>query len=265
MESKPDIFALHGKTALITGAGGYLGAAISAGLARAGAHVMLNGRQAEPLETLAATLNDQGLSAETALFDITDETAVSAFFKARQAAPLHVLVNNAYRGGAGTLITSEDQAYAESYNITIIAAQRLVKHALPGLHAAAANGGASIINIASMYALVSPDQKIYGAAENANPPYYGAAKAALLQWTRYAACELGPRGIRVNAISPGPFPSSDVQKDDPAFASTLAEKTPLGRLGVPEELSGPVVFLASAASSYVNGENLVVDGGWTCW
>ena len=106
---------------------------------------------------------------------------------------------------------------------------------------------------------------LFRSAGAANPPFYGAAKAALLQWTRYLACELGPQGIRVNEISPGAFPSEGFQIANPECARQLIGKVPLGRFGKPSELKGPVVFLASAASSYVNGANLVVDGGWTCW
>jgi NAD(P)-dependent dehydrogenase (short-subunit alcohol dehydrogenase family) len=116
-----------------------------------------------------------------------------------------------------------------------------------------------------MYAMISPDQRIYESASGVNPPFYGAAKAALLQWTRYAACEFGAEGIRVNSISPGPFPSELVQKGSPAFIEKLANKVPMGRVGQSAEIKGPILFLASSASSFVNGANIVVDGGWTCW
>jgi NAD(P)-dependent dehydrogenase (short-subunit alcohol dehydrogenase family) len=98
-----------------------------------------------------------------------------------------------------------------------------------------------------------------------NPPHYGAAKAALLQYTRYAAVHLAPQGIRVNAISPGPFPPEAVQQRDPTFAAALTQKVPMGRLGKPEDMGGAVVFLASSASRFVTGANLPVDGGWTAW
>ncbi len=116
-----------------------------------------------------------------------------------------------------------------------------------------------------MYAMVSPDLGVYDSGNVANPPFYGAAKGALLQWTRYAACEFGKEGIRVNSISPGPFPSDAVQEKDPDFIMRLAKKVPMGRIGLAKEIKGPTLFLASSASSYVNGSNLVVDGGWTCW
>ena len=126
-------------------------------------------------------------------------------------------------------------------------------------------GDASVINIASMYGLVSPDLNIYDTVQSSNPPFYGAVKAALIQWTRYAACEFGPEGIRVNSISPGAFPSELVQKENPEFIRRLEHKIPMGRIGQAGEVCGSVVFLASMASSYVNGSNLAVDGGWTSW
>ncbi len=116
-----------------------------------------------------------------------------------------------------------------------------------------------------MYGVVSPDPRIYTETTRPNTPEYGAAKAGLLQLTRYLACQLGPMCIRVNSISPGPFPAPAVQQADPEFIRRLGHKNPLGRIGSPDELAGPVVFLASDASSYVTGANIVVDGGWTAW
>jgi gluconate 5-dehydrogenase len=124
--------------------------------------------------------------------------------------------------------------------------------------------GGSIINISSIYGIVSPDPSIYGTSGFNNPPAYGAGKAAVLQFTRYAACHLASKGIRVNSISPGAFPNKEVQENK-KFISNLKRKIPLGRIGEPEDLAGAVVFLASDASSYVTGSNIVVDGGWTAW
>jgi NAD(P)-dependent dehydrogenase (short-subunit alcohol dehydrogenase family) len=126
-------------------------------------------------------------------------------------------------------------------------------------------GGASVVNIASMYGSVSPDPSIYGTSGANNPPSYGAAKAGLIQFTKYAACHLAAEGIRVNCISPGPFPAKRYLDQDPEFKGRLQKKVPMGRTGDPQELQGPLLFLASDASSYVTGINLPVDGGWTAW
>ena len=120
-----------------------------------------------------------------------------------------------------------------------------------------------IVNISSMYGIVSPDPANYKDAKKfANPPHYGAAKAGLIQLTRYAAVHLAKYNIRVNSISPGPFPGESVKKNSD-FIKVLSKNLPLGRIGDPIELLGPVIFLLSSASSYITGENIVVDGGWT--
>jgi NAD(P)-dependent dehydrogenase (short-subunit alcohol dehydrogenase family) len=112
---------------------------------------------------------------------------------------------------------------------------------------------------------VSPDPAIYGDSGKNNPPFYGAAKAGLIQLTRYLAVHLAKRGVRVNSVSPGPFPPPSIATVSPEFHAELCRKTPMGRIGAAEELAGPVLFLLSDASTYVTGIDLPVDGGWTAW
>jgi len=259
-------FSLEDRRVLVTGATGYLGSAMALGLAELGATVLVNGRNRDRVEEVVTELLSTGLLALPAIFDINDEDAVREWFAQYRDAPMHGLVNNAYAGGAGSIEMATEEDYRSSYEVTLVSAHRLVQYALPGLRAAVKDcGNASVVNIGSMYSMVSPDQRVYENKSGANPPFYGAAKAALLQWTRYAACEFGHEGIRVNAISPGPFPSESVQTSSPEFVSILAGKVPLGRVGRAQEIQGPLSFLISDASSFVNGSNLVVDGGWTCW
>jgi len=266
MNTGTKIFSLQGKTALVTGATGYLGRAMAFILAEAGATVLINSRSQERCAVLVNEIKQSGFLAECAVFDVTSETAVHEFASSLNGGVLDILINNAYVGGAGTVELADSTAYAASYDVTMLAAHTLVNALLPNLRAGvSSNGDASVINLASMYAIVSPDQRIYDSKSGANPPFYGAAKAALLHWTRYAACEFGKEGIRVNAISPGPFPSDVVQREQPKFISRLAQKVPMNRIGASKEIQGPVLFLASSASSYVTGTNIVVDGGWTCW
>jgi gluconate 5-dehydrogenase len=116
-----------------------------------------------------------------------------------------------------------------------------------------------------MYGVVSPDFRIYDDyKEFFNPPDYGAAKAGVIQLTKYYAAYYAPYNINVNCISPGPFPSPEVQKEI-EFIKQLENKNPQKRIGRPDDLKGVVIFLASEASSYITGQNINVDGGWTIW
>lgn len=262
------LFRLDGKVCVVTGGAGHLGAAMSAALAEAAGHVCVVGRTASSIARHAQILRDRGWSAEAIAADVTMAEDVAALVAdiARRHGRLDVLVNNAHAGRPGIMTDSKARDYVSAIEISVAAAAELVNAAGNLLrNAVRAGGDASVINIASMYGMVSPDPRIYGHSGMNNPPHYGAAKAALLQYTRYAACHLAPQGIRVNAISPGPFPPEAAQRRDPEFASALAEKVPMGRLGHPEDLAGAIVFLASPAARYVTGANLPVDGGWTAW
>jgi NAD(P)-dependent dehydrogenase (short-subunit alcohol dehydrogenase family) len=264
-----DKFRLDGRVALITGAAGQLGRHMSHALAAAGAHVVLNGRRRAALDELAAEIGTLGERASVACFDITQQELVNTHIAeiGTNFHRLDILVNNASAGRPATLDDSRAADFEDSYRVNVIAAFNLLQAATPLLKAAGREnpGGASVINIASMYGSVSPDPTIYGSSGANNPPFYGAAKAGLIQMTRYAACHLAPDKIRVNCISPGAFPAEKYLQQDPAFRERLYSKNPMHRIGDPCELQGPLLFLASDASSYVTGINLAVDGGWTCW
>jgi len=261
------IFMLDGKVALVTGAAGHLGQSIVKALCETGAHVILNGRTAAKIEQLAEKMINQGYKVSTAIVDITNERELIKYFKRFNNDRLDIIVNNAYAGKSGCMEGVSENDFALTYQVVVTAAFRIIQLARPFLETAAKqnSGGASVINIASMYGTVSPDLGIYGNSGLNNPPYYGAAKAALIQLTRYMACQLAPAGIRVNCISPGPFPREEIVLNNPQFYKELCRKNPMNRIGRPDELKGPVLFLASDASSYVTGINLPVDGGWTTW
>ena len=266
MAAGKNLFTLSSKTALVTGATGYLGKAISMSLAEAGALVLINGRDQEKVDNFSKEIRDLGFKAESAVFDITSECNVECFFGKRKELPLDIIVNNAYSPSLGSIETGLSDDYRTSFEIGLISPHNIIKCALPSLRLAKkTNGDASVINIASMYGMVSPDIRIYSSKECFNPPFYGATKAGLIQLSKYAACEFGAEGIRVNALSPGPFPSDKAKIDDPELIGRIINKVPLNRIGLPEELKGPILFLSSPASSFVTGINLIVDGGWNAW
>lgn len=257
-------FRLDGRVAFVSGAGGHLGSAISRALAAAGAHVLLNGRRREPLQALCDDLAAAGHAAEVLAFDVTD--AESLRRELGRLERLDLLVNNAHAGRTARWEAATAEDFRQAYEVGVVAAQQAMLAAQPALERAAALAGhASIVNIASMYGVVSPDPRVYGDTGHDSPPFYGAAKAALLQLTRHGACALGPRGIRVNAVTPGPFPRPQAQEKFPELMGRLAAKTALGRLGRAEELAGIVAFLASDAAGYITGATIPVDGGWTAW
>tara|TARA_R110002033_G_scaffold73643_4_gene125009 strand:- start:1863 stop:2654 length:792 start_codon:yes stop_codon:yes gene_type:complete len=259
-------FDLTGKTIFISGATGHLGQHMARSVAASGGNVLVNGRNAAKCEALCEELRGDGQKAETAIFDITDSEATGHWFQNYSDKALDGLVNNAYAGGGGTIETAQDEEYQSAYNSAVISAQRLIRFALPALRKAKHDhGDASIVNIISMYGLVSPNPANYSQPQATNPPFYGAAKAALAQFTRYSACEFGAEGLRTNAVAPGPFPAPNVCAEQPEFIEKLKQSVPMKRIGQGHEIGGPVTFLLSPAASYVNGATLTVDGGWTSW
>ena len=132
-------------------------------------------------------------------------------------------------------------------------------------NAMATRGSGSLVLFSSMYGSVSPDPGVYEEPMNPNPIEYGVGKAGLQQMARYLAVHYGPHGVRCNTISPGPFPNPTIQRDQPEFVQRLSAKVPLQRVGQAPEIAGAVAFLLSDASTFITGQNLAVDGGWTAW
>lgn len=263
---KLKLFNLEGKNAFISGATGYLGRQMAFALAEAGAHVLINSRSKDKCQELVKELNELGYSAETAPFNVVDESDVNQFIDTFDKNKIDIVVSNSYAGGSGSLELSKNANFIESYESSVMGANNLLRAFLPYMrNAVKENGYASFITIGSMYGVVIPDQRVYESKKVVNPPFYGASKAALIHWTKYAACEFSNENIRFNSISPGPFPNKETQNSNPEFVKKLINKVPMGRIGCAEELKGPIVFLASNASSYVNGTNMMVDGGWTAW
>lgn len=261
MYTLENLFNIKNKKIVITGGYGYLGSEITKALIDLGAEVIMLGRDEEKGNKLSYEVSKR----ENYLFylcDVSDYNNIKSVFELikKDQNYIDILINNASYGCTKKFEDFDEEDWVKGIDGTINNYFRITQSSLSLLK----KPGAKIINIASMYGMVSPDPKIYGNSGFDNPANYGAGKAAIIQLTKYLAVHLAKDGINVNCISPGPFPSKKVQENK-KFIEQLNSKVPLTRIGQPNELIGAVLLLASNASSYINGHNLVVDGGWTIW
>ncbi|HOW27021.1 MAG TPA: SDR family oxidoreductase [Elusimicrobiota bacterium] len=247
------LFSCRGRVAVVSGGEGLIGREIVRGLVSLGARV--TSADSRPPRSPAGR--------STVKLDITRQSSIrSAFEKVRKReGRLDILVNCAYpRTKDWGTPSGEKRAESWKKNVDAhlggyffssqIAAEMMTE-----------SGGGSIINIASIYGVVGPDFGIYEKTSMTTPAAYAAIKGGVIAFTRYLATRYGKKGVRVNAVSPGGV--ADGQS--PAFVKQYVRRTPLGRMADPGDIVGAVAYLASDASSYVTGINLLVDGGWTAW
>lgn len=254
---------LSGKVAIVTGAAGWLGAAMSRALAEAGAAVAVSSRDAARAQQFAQSLPGGGHRAFA--LDLNDESAIPGLVEAvvSELGQVDILVNNAYGGTAPSIDTATAADFNRAYHTGVTSYFLLARAVVDHLRSRGAPG--SIINIASMYGVVASYPDAYTDFGINSPPNYHGLKGGLIHLTRHLAAYWADDQVRVNAISPGPFPSPRVQESQPEFVEKLAARVPLKRMGQPEELKGLVVLLASDAGSFITGQNILVDGGWTVW
>lgn len=258
------LFTLEGKIVVVTGGAGYLGTAISEAMVEAGATVYIASSNEEKCKKLANELSQKSSALCKGLYlDICDEVSINNCFSKiiKETGTIDVLINNASFSAPGNIESMSEANWLKGLDGTINGVFRCTKAILPIMINQASG---VVINISSMYGTVSPNPNIYGDSGFNNPVNYGAGKAAINQFTRYVACHYGKYGVRANTVSPGTFPNEEVQKNK-KFINQLEAKNPLERIGKPEDLKGVMIFLASSASSYITGENVSVDGGWTAW
>jgi NAD(P)-dependent dehydrogenase (short-subunit alcohol dehydrogenase family) len=252
-----DLFNIKEKVFLVTGAYGLIGKHVCKFLADNDAIVIAIGRREEKLKDL----KKEKETITIIKTDISSESEVISLYKnlTKKIKKVDVIVNIAAKSTSNTfenLVTKEwDEVIATNLRGTFLMCRE-------GVNSGLFKKGSSIINISSIYGIVSPDQRIYGDTGINSSLVYGSSKAGVIQLTKYLATYLADRGIRVNCISPGGIFNNQPEY----FLQRYVKKTPLGRMGAVDDILGTIVFLSSEkASGYITGANIVIDGGFTIW
>lgn len=257
MGEKFEKIALENKTVAITGGYGYLGEGIALSMEAHGANVYVLGRDKAKFDEKFASTSIQFQQC-----DISSEESIVNALKTiyDTEGQIDAMVNNAfYLSPSTNQETISEESWSGGIDGSLNSVHRCIKAVIPYLKTTKGK----IINVASMYGIVAPDMELYSdCPEHTNPAVYGVAKAGVIQMTKYYSSLLGKYEINVNSVSPGPFPNVNTQMNQD-FVRKLELKTSLNRIGSQRDIGGAFVFLASNASDFITGHNLVVDGGWT--
>jgi|TARA_B110000495_G_scaffold109731_1_gene94980 NAD(P)-dependent dehydrogenase (short-subunit alcohol dehydrogenase family) len=260
------IFDLNGKVIIITGSSGMLGTQYAYALSECGANVVLADIDISKSKITEKQIkNFFSTDPMSIKLDLTNKESILSMTSTviKKYSKIDVLINNAaYQGNSKIRSSGFENLELETWNQAIdvnltgvfLCCQSIGKQMIK-------QKSGNIINIASTYGLVGPDQRIYGKSGQNSAIFYAATKSAILNLTRYLATYWEGKGIRVNTFSPGGVENNQ----DPNFIKRYSKKTPLGRMAKKDEYVGSIIFLASDASSYMTGSNLIVDGGWTAW
>lgn len=257
------LFDLSGRTALISGASGYLGGAMAAALAEVGCNVVVSSTDLGRAETTAAglPLTVEGQAHHGVSLNLFDHDSLESGFADAVAAAgsIDILINNGNSSSPHDLtnVTGEifdrQMRQASAY---FLLARYLHDHVVER------KVGGSVVMIGSMYGVVGSYPDAYEGICAASPVQYHTLKGGILHMTRHLAAYWGKDRVRVNCLSPGPFPGDSAPQE---LVERLKTKSPMARIGLPHELKGALILLASDAGSYITGQNLLVDGGWTAW
>jgi gluconate 5-dehydrogenase len=256
------LFDLSGKTVLITGARGHLGHAMAEALAEAGARIIVGSRDRDAAIDAAKGIGGRQAGRHLGVrIDQLDADSIESGFEeaVRASDGIDILVNNGHEGlGEDWTTVTAEQFDRQLRNLT--GYFLLARKTHDQLRTAGRPG--SVIMIGSMYGVVGSYPDAYDGVCAASPAPYHALKGGVVHLTRHLAVYWATDNVRVNCLSPGPFPGPQAPAE---LVRRLKDKSPMKRMGRPHELKGAVVFLASEASSYITGQNLIVDGGWTAW
>tara|TARA_B100001750_G_C15421485_1_gene553183 strand:+ start:322 stop:1119 length:798 start_codon:yes stop_codon:yes gene_type:complete len=260
------LFDLSDKIVVLTGAAGYLGKNYVDGLSQAGANVVLSDINYQGCKKIEKQMREKyDVDPLSVKLDLTDSKSIKCMISkiTKKYSSIDVLVNNAaYQGDKKIRSAGFEKLELGTWNKAInvnLTGIFLLCQAVGKIMLKQKSG--NIINISSTYGMVGADQRIYGKSGLNSPAFYAATKSGILNLTRYLASYWNRTGIRVNTLSPGGVENNQ----DKNFIKKYSEKTMLGRMARNDEYVGALIFLASNASSYMTGSNLVIDGGWTAW
>ena len=276
MGKLPELFDLSNRVAIVTGGSGLLGKQFARTLAEAGATVVLVDIDITHASDVVAYLQGQGLEADTFQVDVTNPASLKEMmnFVLEKYGQVDILVNSAAidpkfdpehaklnDGATGAFENFPLEMWNKALNVNLTGVFLACQAVIPAMLSV---GKGVIVNIASIYGMVGPDQRLYqkdGEQKQFKPVYYTVTKAGVLGLTKYLATYYAGKNIRVNALTPGGV----YHGHDDTFLKAYAYRAVMGRMANQDEMNGALLFLASDASSYMTGANLVVDGGWTAW
>ena len=256
------MFTLDGKVIVVTGGTRRYGLCMVEGLAEAGATVILTSRDRERAEEKARPLRERELRVYGTALEQGDDASINACVDGviAQHGRIDVLVNSARHIPAKPAFEVDRDELDKTFTINATGQILLTRRVIEGMRK---SGGGNIINIGSVYGMGGQDPRVYDNPDENVSFDYAIMKGGMIAWSKQLATVFAKDNIRCNCLSLGGFKDPENPPGD--FEKHYCARTPLGRMAVPDDAKGPIVFLASDASAYMTGANLVIDGGWTAW